>query len=98
MRYQQKPMRKRIEGPKGGRSTCIRTLLECEHHGQYVGYVVAMTRRPTDTCPQCVSDNEWYSKAATALWQERGDRASAAEVLARAEQMAGHELRRYRRG
>lgn len=96
MRYEKNGTCRRIEGPKGGRSTCIKTLLWCEHHGQYSGHIVAMTRAPTAPCPTCVSDNEWYTKAATALWRESGKRATHAEVLARAEQAAGHPLKKYR--
>jgi len=98
MRYQSKPGRKRIEGPKGGRSTCILTVLQCEYHGQYSGHIVAMTRQPVHPCPQCISDRDWYTSAALALRQEIGGRPTHDQVLARAEQMAGHELRRFRHG
>lgn len=96
MRYQQTPRRRRIDGPKGGRNTCILTVLECQYHGQYSGYIYAMSRQPVDTCPQCRSDNDWYYQAATALHREGNANASSEEVLARAEAMAGHSLKRRR--
>lgn len=98
MRYHERRSHRKIEGPKGGSSTCIITLLQCEHHGQYSGYVVAMTRRPVGPCPQCTADSEFYSKAAQALARETGGRPTHAQVLARAEQMAGKPILRYRHG
>jgi hypothetical protein len=99
MRGQRRPaVKRRIAGPKGGKKTCIRTLLYCSYHGQYSGYVMAMTRAPVTPCPHCHEEQVAVADAAKEQWDATGVRGDDAKTLARAAEMLGRPLKRYHRG
>lgn len=49
-------------------------------------------------CPECLKDDEWFNKAVAELRAEGQAEIWKSQALARAEQLAGHELRKYRHG
>lgn len=56
------------------------------------GHIVA------NDCPACTDDERWFNLAWAELRAEGRDTIWRSEVIARGEQLAGHELRKYRYG